>query len=776
MSPSFSQDEFFSFETKNIEITDNGNIISANNGKAISKDGNLEILADNFQFNNSSGILEIKGNGSIFINKKNLKIKFEKGMVNPKKFIFDAFGDIEVENLNRNLKIKTEKINFNYKDDILISETKSLINDEFKNTLITDEFYYQLQKDLLKIKNLKFTDSSNNILELSTAYVNTKTNNLFGKDVFVKLDNKTFNENNEPRLKGNSVKNDETITEITKGVFTTCKRRDGCPPWQLSADKIQHDKKGKKINYENAILRLYDYPIVYFPKFYHPDPTVNRQSGFLTPTLKNTSNKKNFLSIPYYKVISDHQDITFSPRFYNDEQLLLQTEYRSVGFKSNHISDFSFKVDDYKKLKSHFFYKYNKSFSLDNFINNSFTLNIQQTSKDTFLKKNKIKSKLEVNDDVLENSAKINFSKDDMFINFETITYEDLSKQESDRYEYIFPKIELSKNLNNKTKLNGDFVFNSQILNQNYNTNVLETININDLKFFSFAKITEGGIYNNYEFIIKNSNTNAKNSISYKNNESSNVSGLLQFNSSLPLSKSNKNYTKLLNPKLALKIAPNYTKDYRNNNNEIDINNIYSLERNAEIDSVEGGISLAYGSEYSIYNKRNYLNIFSFKTANNLRLKENNDLPKNSQIDEKISSIFNEISFHPNEMIKVNYKSSIKNNFKDINYENFTTEFKVNNLITSFDYYNQNKSYSKNSYLTNTTQLIFDDFNSLSFSTRKNKTKDLTEYYKLSYQYKNDCLDASIEYNKEYYSDRDIKPDEGIFLKLTIIPFNKENY
>ena len=101
---------------------------------------------------------------------------------------------------------------------------------------------------------------------------------------------------------------------------------------------------------------------------------------------------------------------------------------------------------------------------------------------------------------------------------------------------------------------------------------------------------------------------------------------------------------------------------------------------------------------------------------------------------------------------------------------------KVNNLITSFDYYNQNESYSKNSYLTNTTQLIFDDFNSLSFSTRKNKTKDLTEYYKLSYQYKNDCLDASIEYNKEYYSDRDIKPDEGIFLKLTIIPFNKENY
>ena len=33
------------------------------------------------------------------------------------------------------------------------------------------------------------------------------------------------------------------------------------------------------------------------------------------------------------------------------------------------------------------------------------------------------------------------------------------------------------------------------------------------------------------------------------------------------------------------------------------------------------------------------------------------------------------------------------------------------------------------------------------------------------YQYKNDCLAASIEYNKDYYDDRDIKPEESIFFK-----------
>ena len=59
----------------------------------------------------------------------------------------------------------------------------------------------------------------------------------------------------------------------------------------------------------------------------------------------------------------------------------------------------------------------------------------------------------------------------------------------------------------------------------------------------------------------------------------------------------------------------------------------------------------------------------------------------------------------------------------------------------------------------------------LSFSTRENKTINLTEYYNLAYQYKNDCLAASIEYQKDYYNDRDIKPTESVFLKLSIIPF-----
>ena len=133
---------------------------------------------------------------------------------------------------------------------------------------------------------MKLEDRNNNLLKLSSAYINTKTNNLFGKDVFLELKNNKPNVNNEPRLKGNSVRNDENFTDITKGVFTTCKRTEKCPAWQLSAKKLQHDKKKRTINYSDAILKIYDVPVIYFPKFSHPDPTVNRQSGFFSPFSK----------------------------------------------------------------------------------------------------------------------------------------------------------------------------------------------------------------------------------------------------------------------------------------------------------------------------------------------------------------------------------------------------------------------------------------------------------------------------------------------------------
>ena len=124
-------------------------------------------------------------------------------------------------------------------------------------------------------------------------------------------------------------------------------------------------------------------------------------------------------------------------------------------------------------------------------------------------------------------------------------------------------------------------------------------------------------------------------------------------------------------------------------------------------------------------------------------------------------------------MITTRYISSFKNNLQDISYENLVAKLKLNKLVSTFDYLNENNTSLKTSFISNESSLLLDDSNSFTFSTRKNKTKDLTEYYKFMYQYINDCLAASVEYSKDFYSDRDLKPDESILFKLSIIPFTE---
>ena len=87
----------------------------------------------------------------------------------------------------------------------------------------------------------------------------------------------------------------------------------------------------------------------------------------------------------------------------------------------------------------------------------------------------------------------------------------------------------------------------------------------------------------------------------------------------------------------------------------------------------------------------------------------------------------------------------------------------------------ENEELGKKSYWGNKTSLNFNDKNSIKFGTRKNKETNLTEFYNLIYQYKNDCLVAAVEYNKQYYDDNEIKPEEQIFFSLTIVPFGKTN-
>ena len=74
------------------------------------------------------------------------------------------------------------------------------------------------------------------------------------------------------------------------------------------------------------------------------------------------------------------------------------------------------------------------------------------------------------------------------------------------------------------------------------------------------------------------------------------------------------------------------------------------------------------------------------------------------------------------------------------------------------------------SSIENVTTYNINENNFLSFQTRRNRKIDLTEYYDLVYQYKNDCLIAGIKYKKTFYEDRELKPTEDLLFTITLIP------
>ncbi len=758
--------EEYNFEVSKIELKNKGNLINAYDGKISSKNNDIKIFAKQFLYLKNEDLLKAF-DGTAIIKKENLKLKFNSIKVRNKN-ILSANNGIKIKDLDNSLEIEGETFILDRTKNILISPTKSILYDKYNNSFETGKFEYQLINKKIKIYDAEINDFDKNKFQIKSANIDLKSDTLVGNNININLNNKFLNPENEPRISGDSIKYSDNITSITNGKFTPCKKRDKCPPWELSADEIRHDRNKKTISYKNVWLNIYDKPVVYFPKFFHPDPTVKRQSGFLMPAFKNSPNNNTFFSIPYFKVIDKNKDMTFTPRLYAKNKILVQNEYREVNKNSKFISDFSI-LSGKNSSESHLFLNFNKYFSTQEYKNSNVDLTFEQVSNDTYLKANKLTSPIIKNLDVLENSLKVNMSSENTKIKSEFIIYENLNRKRSDKYEYIFPRVELVKNLQNKTKLNGNFEFKTNSFIHNYNTNIYEKVNTNNLIFTSTPKITKKGFNNNFEFIVKNSNTDSQKTKINKEGNDYYLSSLFQINSKYPLIKRNEKYKNLFTPKMSLKLSPGHSKDLSKNEYRLNVDNIFDLDRISSNDTLEGGASLTYGTDYILSKKIDNKELLSLKVANNLRLNKNNKLERNNQLHDKTSNFFGQIRFSPLNFLTAKYELSTLNNLSDINYQNLTTEIKFDKFTNTFDFLEQDGD--ENSYFLNKMVYKFDDSNHISFSTRENLEIDLTEYYNLVYQYKNDCLAASIEYQKDFYRDRDIKPSESIFLKLTIIPF-----
>ena len=541
--------EEFIFEISDLEISENGNIYKGNNRGTIKTDSQLELISDNFEYLKKINRLETNGDVQLFDLNNNITINAQQ--------IFYLKNEEKIFTVGKTLIKISNKYNIEgfdltlFKNKMILSSKKSaIITDSESNSYKLEEFQYSIDKEILKGKNITAitNDKKNKSDEFffKTGFFDLKKNKFLGKDIVVKFHKDLFgNSENDPRISAVSGYGDKIDTYFKKGVFTSCKKTDKCPPWKITSDEIHHDKIKKQIAYKNAWLEIYDFPVVYFPKFFHPDPSVKRQSGLLKPELGSSNNLGSSIYIPYFLAISEDKDLTIKPRLFEDNKFLLQNEYRQKTKNSFTIADFSIvnghdsSAQDKGGTRSHLFTNTLVDLSLDNFKKSMLQINYQKASNDNYLKLFDLQSPLLLDDNsVLESKIQFDLEHENYDLTTSLEMYETLSGSNSDRYQYMLPTYNFSKNfsLNN---INGNFNLNSYGDNTLNDTNVITSSISNDLNYSALDSLFDSGIKTNFEVSLKNINTISKNNTTYKNSPQSELMSTYSYNASLPLIKKN---------------------------------------------------------------------------------------------------------------------------------------------------------------------------------------------------------------------------------------------
>ena len=708
------------------------------------------------------------GNVNFIDGVENLKIDTESAIYNNNTNILTTIGDTKIEYENK-YEVLSKNMVYDKNSQKIFSNNETKIKDVEGNVYtINYKFDLDLVKDVISTSEVSIIDKNNNIYFFKNAKIDLANKEVAGRELKIDFIDDYFGDSkNDPILKGRAATSNDNETKIYKTVFSTCNTENkSCPGWEIETEEFTHDKVNKTFNYKNSWLKLFNQEIFYLPFFSHPDPSVKRKSGFLTPTYGSSDNYGNWINLPYFKALDYDKDLTFKPRVYLDDKLILQSEYRQAFENSNMLSDFSYNKDG-KNTNSHFFLKTN-GYTQKGY---NYNFQYQSVSNDEYLKLHNLsKNSIIITDESLLTSnfnIKNQIDKNTIFTS-EFFAYEDLSKKDSDRFQYIFPSFNFNKKINIDKGYNGNFYFNSTGYQKQYDTNKYQAVVTNDFLFNSTNFISTGGFKSNYQFLVKHDSSYDSNPNS--DDSSSDLYQSILLKTELPLIKRAEDSESYLRPIIAAKFSPNNSKDISNNDLRLSYDNIFSFNRIGSNRNIEEGRSLSVGLEYTKSYKENP-NFFKLGIANSISDKKNNNLPSKSKLDQTRSDVVGKLNFNPFNFLNVNYNFSYDRDLKNSNYQSINTDLRFDKLYSSFNYLSRDNEIGNNETISNTTGFSINSENILKFNSTKNLKTDFTEYYNLVYQYETDCLTTSIEFQKKFYKDGTIQPDKSLLFYIRFIPF-----
>ena len=718
--------------------------------------------------------------------------------------IIEAIGNVLAKN-EEGKTISSDKIIYNKSLRIIQAFGNSKFIDNKNRILTADNFEYDLEKKIVSAENkVKFLDNYKNVYYFSRLKADDKFEEIIGYNLNSDLNKEKFqskdkfNEFVEPKLSGKEVSIKENITIIKDGKFTSCKstnEKEGCPYWNLNADLVTHDKEKREIIYKNASLDLNNIPVLYTPYFSHPDPSVKRKEGFLAPSFSSLgADIGTTIKVPYFYPISQSADFTISPVYYFKQNPLLLGEYREK-FKNGDLSIEGGFTQGYKEITStqtdgsrhHLYGNLNLNF-VDKILDQSeFNTKIQRTNNPTYLRVNKINSTVDgfkrnlVKEDEtkLTNEIYLNSFGKNESLNFKTAAYQNISTTKaSDQYEYLLPEIVYTKyNLLNNNNLN----FSSNFKSLNTNTNQNKTTFINNLDYSTPESYnTNLGI--GYKFLTKINNINYYSDYRTPNeNLNSQINPVVGLDTSLPFAKISKESEQYLIPRILTRYSPGKMTNAKSNDTSLNTDNLFSINRMNSDELIEKDLSFNIGLDWmwkeKIVNKNKPAEA-AFSIGQVVKFNEDPDMPTKSSLQNKSSDFVTKANYLSPGNFDVTIKNTLDNGFNhvyynDINFKKFLDQGKQGEI--NFNFYEKNNHIGNERYAKANLASYLTDNTKLTISTDRNLKTDLTNSHKLGLENENECIRYGFYFQKNYSSDKDLKPATSIFFGVTLLPFG-DNY
>ena len=582
------------------------------------------------------------------------------------------------------------------------------------------------------------------------------------------------------------------VTDIRNAVYSPCNLCDDDPDspplWQLKAVKVVHDKNAKTVEYRDAWLEVVGVPVAYTPYFRHPDPTVKRQSGFLVPSFGNSSDLGATFQVPYFWNISPHEDMTITPLIFTDEVPALDLEYRK-SFESgtlelaSSITDNSDDNDDFSTeegslgVRGHI--DAEGRFDIDDTWRWGF--DAKRTSDDTYLRRYGFSSPQSLNSRLFaEGFRKQNYFAANAYA-FQGLEASD----EQDQIPLVLPLIDFN-HVGNRDRFGGRTKLDVNFLS-------LSRAEGTDTRRFSVRPLWErpfqGSFGDVYNFQIKlDADFYHVNSLARSGNKgdfsglSHRLVPLAALDWRMPFVKTQRNVSQILEPIASIVWSPNggNPDDIPNEDStelEFDETNLFSTNRFAGLDQVEGGIRLNYGLKWGIYGQKGgSTSVFIGQTY---RPRTDGTFAVGSGLEDNLSDLVARIDVAPAEYLNLKYRTRFSPDSLSPNRNEFQLNAGVPAFRVSTNYIFLDRQ--QDSEFAGREQISFSATSQINrfWRGRFNILRDIadseTRSAGINLVYENECVLFTTSLTRTFFQDRDLEPTDTITFRLNLKTLGEVN-